>query len=92
MKDKVEHCIGSGVKDSLLLSEIGDAESVDQGRNNVVARGEDARYFASADSASIFTQGDIAPPVETVFNLPVFSDEVKQTRRLASFSERLVMP
>ena len=49
-------------------------------RMTIVERRQHLRRLAAADGAAIFTQGDIAAPVQTIFDLPVLTDEMEQTR------------
>ena len=79
MKDEVESLVRSGVKDALLGSQIGDAKSINQSQNDIVERRQHLRCLTAADGAAIFTQGDIAAPMQTILNLPVLSDEMEQT-------------
>lgn len=79
MQDQVECFAGTGVKDALLGSKIGNTKSVDEGQNDAVERRQHLWRLTAANRAAIFTQSNIAPPVEPIFNLPVLADEVEQT-------------
>ena len=50
------------------------------------------RGVAGLHLALVLAQGDVADPVEAVFNRPVAAAETKQASRTACRGERLVMP
>jgi hypothetical protein len=62
-----------GIKGTHLLSGIGDPQQIEQAQHKAVEDGQDPWSNAFAHLTMIFLHGDIAPPMQPIFNGPVGS-------------------
>lgn len=58
-------------KNAHLSRQIRDVQRISQGEDGIVEGGKHLRSLARPDLAAILTQGDIATPMQPIFNLPM---------------------
>ncbi len=53
------------------------AGAIKEEEDEVVEGSQDGRGLSTGNLTGIFTKGDVAAPVQNVFDVPVFADEVE---------------
>ena len=64
-----------GPKEAHLIRDVGHPKPIHQGEHNIVECGKHLRFASGPHLGMIFAQGDISPPVQTVFDRPVIAQE-----------------
>jgi hypothetical protein len=79
-EQKTKGLLGKGIEVADWASKVADAEVVHQGQDSAVEKGKQAWGWPCVCLAGIFSQGHISPPVETIFTVPMRTDEFHHFR------------
>lgn len=53
-------------------------QKINDGQDTVVESGQDLGDLANGDTTSIFTQGNITPPVAAILDVPVVANQCQE--------------
>ena len=70
-KQQGKSSLRMGIKPAHLSGQIRDVQRIGHREHGIVERSQHLRGLARAHLAGIFSQRDIAPPMQTIFDLPM---------------------